>query len=132
MSSESISLPDDQESLQFYCLQLRENLIQALYIKEHLEETLRSENMFLKEQLLGEQQSKENIEKSFSDENETLSVKIQSTESELNDMKKQNNEMKTELELVKNNFNHLSLTSSNRIRELDEKVKDLTGTKVCS
>ncbi|KAH7646253.1 rab gtpase-binding effector protein 1-like protein [Dermatophagoides farinae] len=132
MSSESISLPGDLESLQFYCLQLRENLIQALYNREHLEESLRSENMFLKEQLLGEQQSRENIEENFSHENEILTSKVHTFESELNDTLKQNEEMKVELELVKNNFNDLSLTSSNRIKELEEKVAELSTIKTKS
>ena len=131
LSSESISLPEDQESLQFYCLQLRENLIQAIYNREHLEETLRSENMFLKEQLIGEQQSRENIEENFSHENEILSAKVQKFESELMEKRKQNDELQVELDLLKNNFNDLSLQSSNRIRKLEEKVNELTAIKVC-
>ncbi|OTF77846.1 rab GTPase-binding effector protein 1-like protein [Euroglyphus maynei] len=132
LSSESISLPEDLESLQFYCLQLRENLIQAIYNREHLEETLRSENMFIKEQLIGEQQSRENIEENFSRENEILTSKVHTLESELNDQRKQNEEMKMELDLFKNNFNDLSLSSSNRIKMLEEKVAELSSIKTKS
>ena len=54
--------------MQLLLLRYREEIISAKVAKEHIEETLKSENMFLKDQLLCEQQEKGNLEEAMTQE----------------------------------------------------------------
>lgn len=57
-------------------LKYREEIIAAKVAKEHTEETLRSEIMFLKDQVVSEQQEKNTIEETLSQELSTLQEKL--------------------------------------------------------
>ncbi len=51
MQREAIEVPQSVEDLQLLCLQLREELIETRAAKEHLEDSSKSELLFLKEQV---------------------------------------------------------------------------------
>lgn len=68
LQEENIDLPNDVEELQLLVLRLREDVIQAKVAREHTEDTLRSELLFLKDQVLGEQQEKATLEEALSQE----------------------------------------------------------------
>ena len=61
-------------------LKTREELITAKVAKEHLEDTLKSEIMFLKDQVRAEQQEKSTLE-------ETLSTEISNLQEQLGEWK---------------------------------------------
>lgn len=51
MTREPIDLPQNVEDLQLMSLQLREELIDTKVARDHLEETLKADALFLKEQV---------------------------------------------------------------------------------
>jgi hypothetical protein len=57
-------------------LKYREEIIQAKVAKEHIEGTLKSENMFLKSQVHAEQQEKNNLEETLNQEIISLQEKL--------------------------------------------------------
>lgn len=57
-------------------LKYREEIISAKVAKEHTEETLKSEIMFLKSQVMGEQQEKGTLEETLTHEINSLQSKI--------------------------------------------------------
>ena len=61
LQEETISLPTDMEELHLVLLQYREDVIRNRIAKEHAEENMKNEILFLKDQLTGEQQSKDSI-----------------------------------------------------------------------
>ena len=54
--------------MQLLLLTYREDVIAAKIAKEHMEETLRSEIIFLKSQIVAEQQEKTKVEENLSNE----------------------------------------------------------------
>lgn len=64
------------QEMQLLLLKYREEIIQSKVAKEHTEETLKSEIMFLKDQIHAEQQEKNNIEESLSQELATVQEKL--------------------------------------------------------
>jgi len=54
--------------MQLLLLKYREEIISAKVAKEHIEDNLKSELLFLKDQLLCEQQEKSNLEEAMSQE----------------------------------------------------------------
>lgn len=76
LQNEDINLPNNIEEMQLLLLKYREEIIQCKVAKEHTEETLKSEIMFLKDQIHAEQQEKNNIEESLSQELATVQEKL--------------------------------------------------------
>ena len=62
--------------MQLLLLKYREEIIQTKVAKEHTEDMLKSEIMFLKDQIQAEQQEKNNIEESLSQELSTVQEKL--------------------------------------------------------
>ena len=62
--------------MQLLLLKYREEIIQIKVAKEHTEDMLKSEIMFLKDQIQAEQQEKNNIEESLSQELSTVQEKL--------------------------------------------------------
>ncbi len=62
--------------MQLLLLKYREEIIASKVAKEHTEETLRSEIMFLKDQVVSEQQEKNNIEETLTQDINTLQEKL--------------------------------------------------------
>ncbi len=56
------------QELHLLLLKSREEIIQAKVAKEHVEDTLKSEIMFLKDQVVAEQQEKTRVEEALSGE----------------------------------------------------------------
>lgn len=128
--SEDISMPQSLDELQFYCLQLREDLITAISSREAIENKLKSENLFIKEQLRGEQMAKETMEENYSHDNHTLKSKYETNLKELSDLRKKYNKADKELETLRLKFNEVSLVSSNQVSLLETEVKELREFKV--
>lgn len=105
LAEEEISLPTDPNEIQFYLLQMREELIKAKVAKEHIEEQLNSKILFIKDQIHSEQLERSRVEdalnadlmqirkklkdemeskKSALDEIATMKIKISSLQEDLN------------------------------------------------
>ena len=79
LQNEDINLPNNMEQtgdMQLLLLKYREEIIQTKVAKEHTEDMLKSEIMFLKDQIQAEQQEKNNIEESLSQELSTVQEKL--------------------------------------------------------
>ncbi|XP_061189637.1 rab GTPase-binding effector protein 1-like isoform X3 [Saccostrea echinata] len=81
LQNEDINLPNNMEELQLLLLKYREEIIQAKVAKEHVESSLKSENMFLKSQVHAEQQEKNNLEETLNQEIGSLQEKLAVQES---------------------------------------------------
>ncbi|XP_070204148.1 rab GTPase-binding effector protein 1-like isoform X2 [Littorina saxatilis] len=87
LQNEDINLPNNLEEMQLLLLKYREEIIEAKVAKQHKEETLKSEQVFLRSQLVSEQEEKQRME-------DTLSQEISMLQAKSNQMDK----MKTDLE----------------------------------
>lgn len=128
--SESISLPQEAEQLEFYCLKLREDLIETLASKEHIEEDLKSKLMFFKEQVEGLMQSKNSMEESFTQEREMLRSKCEMRQVELYDSQVTLHELQKEHELLKEKHTILSAESAQKIGSTTSQLEELSAFKV--
>ena len=64
------------QEMQLLLLKYREEIISAKIAKEHTEETLKSEILFLKDQLMCEQHERSNLEEAMSQENSQLQTDV--------------------------------------------------------
>ncbi|XP_050711995.1 rab GTPase-binding effector protein 1-like isoform X2 [Eriocheir sinensis] len=87
LQNEIINLPDNMEEMQLLLLRYREDIIAAKVSKEHQEEALKSEILFLKDQVLAEQHEKNTIEDRLSSEIDQLREKVVMLESVESQMK---------------------------------------------
>ena len=62
--------------MQLLLLKYREEIIQAKVAKEHTEETLKSQIMFLKDQVVSEQQEKSTMEETLTQEINSLQERL--------------------------------------------------------
>lgn len=62
--------------MQLLLLKYREEIIQAKVAKEHIEESLKSQIMFLKDQVVSEQQEKSNMEETLTQEINSLQERL--------------------------------------------------------
>ncbi|KAK3884811.1 hypothetical protein Pcinc_010939 [Petrolisthes cinctipes] len=81
LQNEIINLPDNMEDMQLLLLRYREDIIAAKVSKEHIEESLKSEILFLKDQVLAEQHEKNSMEDRLSVEMDQLREKVAMLES---------------------------------------------------
>lgn len=75
LQNEDINLPNNLEEMQLLLLKYREEIIAAKVAREHQEETLKSEQVFLRSQLLSEQEEKQRMEETLSQEISTLQTR---------------------------------------------------------
>ncbi|KAL8599973.1 hypothetical protein ACOMHN_038972 [Nucella lapillus] len=75
LQNEDINLPNNLEEMQLLLLKYREEIIAAKVAKDHLEETLKSEQVFLRSQLLSEQEEKQRMEDTLTQEISILQAK---------------------------------------------------------
>ncbi|XP_076452768.1 rab GTPase-binding effector protein 1-like isoform X2 [Babylonia areolata] len=75
LQNEDINLPNNLEEMQLLLLRYREEIIAAKVAKEHLEETLKGEQVFLRSQLLSEQEEKQRMEDALTQEISSLQAK---------------------------------------------------------
>uniref|UniRef100_A0A0P4VU69 FYVE-type domain-containing protein n=1 Tax=Scylla olivacea TaxID=85551 RepID=A0A0P4VU69_SCYOL len=87
LQNEIINLPDNMEDMQLLLLRYREDIIEAKVSKEHQEESLKSEILFLKDRVLAEQHEKNTIEDRLSSEIDQLREKVALLESLESQMK---------------------------------------------
>lgn len=87
LQNEIINLPDNMEDMQLLLLRYREDIIEAKVSKEHQEEGLKSEILFLKDRVLAEQHEKNTIEDRLSSEIDQLREKVALLESLESQMK---------------------------------------------
>ncbi|XP_045121042.1 rab GTPase-binding effector protein 1-like isoform X2 [Portunus trituberculatus] len=87
LQNEIINLPDNMEDMQLLLLRYQEDIIEAKVSKEHQEESLKSEILFLKDRVLAEQHEKNTIEDRLSSEIDQLREKVALLESLESQMK---------------------------------------------
>ncbi|KAK3084568.1 hypothetical protein FSP39_015613 [Pinctada imbricata] len=107
LQNEDINLPNNMEML---LLKYREEIIQAKVAKEHTEETLKSELMFLKTQVQAEQQEKTTLEETLTQDINNLQEKLVMQES-----------LKSELERESS----VRAEAEAKLRETDQSLKSI-------
>ncbi|XP_060582022.1 rab GTPase-binding effector protein 1-like [Ruditapes philippinarum] len=76
LQNEDINLPNNLDDMQLLLLKYREEIIQAKVAKEHTEESLKSQIMFLKDQVVSEQQEKSTMEETLTQEINSLQERL--------------------------------------------------------
>lgn len=76
LQNETINLPNNLDDMQLLLLKYREEIIQAKVAKEHIEEKLKSELMFLKAQVQSESEEKKSMEENLTQEINSLQEKV--------------------------------------------------------
>lgn len=117
LQNEDINLPNNMEELQLLLLKYREEIIQAKVAKEHIESSLKSENMFLKSRVHAEQEEKNTLEETLSQEINSLQEKLAVQES-----------LKSELEreaTVRANFEAKFKETEQSMKSIQAKSKQL-------
>lgn len=117
LQNEDINLPNNMEELQLLLLKYREEIIQAKVAKEHIESSLKSENMFLKSRVHAEQEEKNTLEETLNQEINSLQEKLAVQES-----------LKSELEreaTVRANFEAKYKDTEQSMKSIQAKSKQL-------
>lgn len=117
LQNEDINLPNNMEELQLLLLKYREEIIQAKVAKEHIESSLKSENMFLKSRVHAEQEEKNTLEETLNQEINSLQEKLAVQES-----------LKSELEreaTVRANFEAKYKETEQSMKSIQAKSKQL-------
>ncbi|CAH1801364.1 unnamed protein product [Owenia fusiformis] len=132
MQSEDINLPNNLEEMQLLLLNYREEIIKAKVAKEHIEENLKSEILFLKDASQAESQERQTMEETLSQEINTLQEELtmlQSVKSELDrevTVRQENEEKLKETDEKFKNYQHKSknvLTTMQAKLEEHDKIK---------
>lgn len=126
LQNEDINLPSSLEEMQLLLLKYREEIIQAKVAKEHTEDTLKGEIMFLKDQVLAEQQEKNNIEETLTQDIQALQEKLvvqDSLNSELERESAVRAEMETKLRESEQSLKSIQSKSKQVIQELQRQVQ---------
>jgi len=89
MQEESINMPTGVDELHLLLLQYREEVITAKVAREHMEDTLKSEKMFLKDQVLAEQQERARIEETLNNDISNLQEQLAVLSSARSEMERQ-------------------------------------------
>ncbi|XP_037803987.1 rab GTPase-binding effector protein 1-like [Penaeus monodon] len=132
LQNEIINLPDNMEEMQLLLLRYREDIIAAKVSKEHLEETLKSEILFLKDQVLAEQHEKNTIEDRLSSEIDQLREKVavlESVESQMKAERRSRAESDAQLKELENRQSEAQLKSQQIISALKTQVAEQTQAR---
>ncbi|CDW53278.1 FYVE zinc finger family protein [Trichuris trichiura] len=121
LQAEVINLPQTVDELHILCLQLKEELLESRIAEEHLEESLRSDLIFVKSQLESELQSKEQLEVSLTEDVNSLRTELAVAQSQLADRQM--------LLQWKADTKSRLVEQSETINELQEKMKTLEVEK---
>ncbi|XP_071544264.1 rab GTPase-binding effector protein 1-like isoform X1 [Panulirus ornatus] len=133
LQNEIINLPDNMEEMQLLLLRYREDIIAAKVSKEHQEETLKSEILFLKDQVLAEQHEKNTIEDRLSSEIDQLREKVgllESLESQMKAERRGRAESDAQQKELENKLAESHLKSQQIITALKTQVAEQTQTRV--
>ncbi|KAK6190582.1 hypothetical protein SNE40_002416 [Patella caerulea] len=127
LQNEDINLPDNMEEMQLLLLKYREEIIQVKVAKEHLEDTLRSEILFLKDQVVSEQQEKSRIEETLSQEIHVLQEKqacFDSIQSELERESSVRAEVESKFRETEQTLRNVQAKSKQLIAVLQQRVEE--------
>ncbi|XP_064619716.1 rab GTPase-binding effector protein 1-like isoform X2 [Lineus longissimus] len=132
MQAENIDLPNNLEEMQLVLLRYREDIIAAKCAKEHIEDTLRSEIMFLKDQVVGEQQERKTIEETLTNDitnlQEELAI-LQSVKSELEREAKVRAETEAKLRETDASLKSIQAKSKQLINALQHQVEEQSSAR---
>ncbi|XP_060079265.1 rab GTPase-binding effector protein 1-like [Ylistrum balloti] len=126
LQNEDINLPSSLEEMQLLLLKYREEIIKAKVAKEHTEDTLKGEIMFLKDQVLAEQQEKTTIEETLTQDIQGLQEKLvvqDSLKSELERESAVRAEVETKLRETEQSLKSIQAKSKQLINALQQQVE---------
>nr|XP_053627273.1 rab GTPase-binding effector protein 1-like isoform X3 [Cherax quadricarinatus] len=132
LQNEMINLPNNMEEMQLLLLRYREDIIAAKVSKEYLEETLKSEILFLKDQVLAEQHEKNTIEDRLSSEIDQLREKVgllESLESQMKMERRSRSEIDAQLKELENRQSEAQLKNQQIISALKTQVAEQTQAR---
>ncbi|KAK2142195.1 hypothetical protein LSH36_986g00042 [Paralvinella palmiformis] len=133
LQEESINLPNNLEEMQLLLLKYREEIISAKVAKEHIEDNLKSELLFLKDQLLCEQQEKSNLEEAMSQEISQIQHELdkhKGLKSELDEIKKLKAELEGKVTSTDCQLRTIQDHNQKTINTLQSQVNELKNSKI--
>ncbi|XP_025090931.1 rab GTPase-binding effector protein 1-like isoform X1 [Pomacea canaliculata] len=132
LQNEDINLPNNLEEMQLLLLKYREEIIAAKVAKEHSEETLKSEQVFLRSQLLSEQEEKQRMEDTLSQEISLLQAKaslLDRMKADLERESSQRAEFETKLREAETSLKSIQAKSKQLIGALQQRVEESEKAK---
>ncbi|CAL1528515.1 unnamed protein product [Lymnaea stagnalis] len=132
LQNEDINLPNNLEEMQLLLLKYREEIISAKVAKEHIEETLKSEIVFLKSQVMGEQQEKTTLEETLSQEISSLQTQVAELESLKKDLELEATlraETETKLRESESSLKSIQAKSKQLISKMQERLEEMDKRK---
>lgn len=129
LQNEDINLPNNLEEMQLLLLNYREEIIAAKVAKEHLEDALKSEILFLKDRVLAEQQEKNTVEETLSQEVSTLQERLAILESCKSELERESSvraETETKLRDSDQSLKKIQTKSKQLINALSQQLDEQT------
>lgn len=127
MQSEEINLPNNLEEMQLLLLKYREDIIAAKVAKDHMEENMRSEMMFMHSQVQSVQQESAQVEEELTNEISNLQEELaglQSVKSELERESKVRVEFETKYKESDTHLKSTQLKSKQLISALQNQLEE--------
>ncbi|BFZ04743.1 hypothetical protein BsWGS_07781 [Bradybaena similaris] len=132
LQNEDINLPNNLEEMQLLLLKYREEIISAKVAKEHTEETLKSEIVFLKSQVMGEQQEKATLEETLTQEISVLQAKVAEIDVLKKDLEQEATlraETETKLREAESSLRSIQGKSKQLISKMQERLEEMDKKK---
>ncbi|KAH9515131.1 hypothetical protein Btru_019283 [Bulinus truncatus] len=132
LQNEDINLPNNLEEMQLLLLKYREEIISAKVAKEHIEETLKSEIVFLKSQVMGEQQEKCTLEETLTQEISALQAKVVEMETLSKELEKEiatKSELQVKLQETESSLKTIQAKSKQLISKMQERLEEMDKRK---
>lgn len=129
LQNEDINLPNNLEEMQLLLLKYREEIIRAKVAKEHIEDTLKSEILFLKDRALADQQEKNTLEETLSQEVSTLQERLAILESCKSELERESSvraEAETKLRDSDQSLKKIQTKSKQLINALTQQLDEQT------
>ncbi|CAI9741390.1 GTPase-binding effector 1-like isoform X2 [Octopus vulgaris] len=129
LQNEDINLPNNLEEMQLLLLKYREEIIAAKVAKEHIEDTLKSEILFLKDRALADQQEKNTLEETLSQEVSTLQERLAILESCKSELERESSvraETETKLRDSDQSLKKIQTKSKQLINALTQQLDEQT------
>lgn len=132
LQNEDINLPNNLEEMQLLLLKYREEIIQAKVAKEHTEDSLKSEILFLKDQVVSEQQERNTLEETLTQEINTLQEKLvvqDSLKSELERESTVRSDTEAKLRETDQSLKSIQAKSKQLIHALQQQVEEQSNAR---
>ncbi|XP_052832943.1 rab GTPase-binding effector protein 1 isoform X2 [Octopus bimaculoides] len=129
LQNEDINLPNNLEEMQLLLLKYREEIIAAKVAKEHIEDALKSEILFLKDRALADQQEKNTLEETLSQEVSTLQERLAILESCKSELERESSvraETETKLRDSDQSLKKIQTKSKQLINALTQQLDEQT------